>query len=298
MEFRHLRYFLALAEELHFGRAAQKLSISQPPLSLNIRRFEESIGARLFDRNSKQVRLTAAGHALVPAARALLEQVAQAERQAREAQQGVVGLVRIGFVGSMLYRGLPKLLQDFQARHPQLRVLAREMNSADQLVELTHGQLDLAFVHATRVPQEVSREVFVAEPFVCCLPQGHPLAAARRVAVRKLEGEPLVMFSRDASPDYYERVLSLCTSAGFHPDVRHHARHWLSVVSMVAQGMGVALVPAALRRSGLPGAVFVPIDATDIRSETSVVWREADDNAARDAALEAIRQRRAAAAGR
>ncbi|KQT13924.1 LysR family transcriptional regulator [Ramlibacter sp. Leaf400] len=289
MEFRHLRYFLALSEELHFGRAARRLSISQPPLSLNIRQLEESIGAKLFLRNSKEVRLTAAGRAFVPAARALLEQAAEAGRHAREVEQGFVGVLRVGFVSSMLFRGLPELLQGFQSQHPQLRVLVREMNSENQVVELVHGQLDVAFVHTTRVTREMSRLLFSSEPFVCCLPQGHALARVRKLAVRRLEGEPFVMFSRTASPDYYERVLSICTGAGFHPDVRHEARHWLSVVSLVAQGMGVALVPAALRRSGMPGATFVPIEASDVRSQAFCVWRAADDNAGLQALLETIR---------
>lgn len=289
MEFRHLRYFLALSEELHFGRAARRLAISQPPLSLNIRQLEESIGAKLFHRNSKEVRLTAAGRAFVPAARALLEQATEAGRHAREVEQGFVGELQIGFVGSMLYRELPGVIQKFQARNPRLRLLLREMNSDHQMVELTHGQLDVGFVHTTRVAREMSRMLFSSEPFVCCLPQGHRFAQSRKLAVHRLEGEPLVMFSRAASPDYYERVLSICASAGFHPEIRHEARHWLSVVSMVAHGMGVALVPAALRRSGIPGAVFVPIDAPEVQSQAFCVWRDANDNAGLQAFLAEIR---------
>lgn len=287
MEFRHLRYFLALSEELHFGRAARRLAISQPPLSLNIRQLEESVGARLFNRNSKEVSLTAAGRAFVPAARALLQQAAEAGRQAREVELGFEGRLRLGFVSSMLYRGLPELLREFQARFPQLRVLVRELNSQDQVIELAHGQLDAAFVHTMRVPQEMSRLLFSTEPFVCCLPQGHRLAKARKIGARGLEDEAFVMFSRTASPDYYERVLAICTEAGFQPDIRHEARHWLSVVSLVAQGMGVALVPAALRRSAIPGAVFVPL-ASDALSQVFCVWRTADDKAGLQALVSAI----------
>ena len=289
MEFRHLRYFLVLSEELHFGRAARRLAISQPPLSLNIRQLEESIGARLFHRNSKEVRLTAAGRAFVPAARALLEQAVEAGRHAREVEQGFTGFLRIGFVGSMLYRGLPQMLEQFRVRHPKLRLLLREMNSENQMIELTHGQLDVGFVHTTRTTRDTSRLLFSSEPFVCCLPQGHALARARKLAVHRLAGEPLVMFSRAASPDYYERVLSICTAAGFQPDVQHEARHWLSVVSMVSHGMGVALVPAALRRSAIPNAVFVPIDCTDVHSQTYCIWRDGNDNAGLQVLLEAIK---------
>lgn len=289
MEFRHLRYFLVLSEELHFGRAARRLAISQPPLSLNIRQLEESIGARLFHRNSKEVRLTAAGRAFVPAARALLEQAAEAGRHAREVERGFEGRLRIGLVSSMLYRGLPRLLRDFQHAHPQLRMVVRELGSGDQVLELVHGQLDAGFVHTMRTPPELSRALFASEPFVCCLPAGHALARSRRIALRKLQEEPFVMFSRAVSPDYYERVLAICSDAGFYPEVRHEARHWLSVVSMVAQGLGVAIVPAALKGSGMPGAVFVPIEPSEARSEVFCVWRSADDSAGLQAFLEAMR---------
>ena len=290
MEFRHLRYFLAVAEELHFGRAARRLSISQPPLSLNIRQLEESVGARLFHRNSKEVRLTAAGRAFVPAARALLEQAAEAARHAREVDLGFEGRIRLGLVSSMIYRGLPRLLRDFQARHPRMQVVLREMNSHDQVVELAHGQLDAGFVHTQRVPQELSRMLFASEPFLCCLPQGHALAKSRRIDLARLQGEAFVMFSRAASPDYYERVLAICSDAGFYPDVRHEVRHWLSVVSLVAQGLGVALVPAALRNSAIPGAVFIPIQSSSARSEVFCVWPTANDAAGLAAFLQVARQ--------
>lgn len=290
MEFRHLRYFLAVAEELHFGRAARRLAISQPPLSLNIRQLEESVGARLFHRNSKEVRLTAAGHAFVHAARALLEQAAEASRHAREVDRGFEGRIRLGLVSSMIYRGLPRLLRDFQARHPRIQVVLREMNSHDQVVELAHGQLDAGFVHTQRVPQELSRLLFATEPFLCCLPQGHALAKSRRLDLARLQGEAFVMFSRSASPDYYERVLAICSAAGFYPDVRHEVRHWLSVVSLVAKGLGVALVPAALKGSAIPGAVFVPTQPSSARSEVFCVWPTAHEGAGLAAFLKVVRQ--------
>ena len=289
MEFRHLRYFLALSEELHFGRAARRLSISQPPLSLNIQQLEASVGARLFTRNSKEVRLTAAGKAFVPRARALLEQAGEAARHARDVEQGLAGRLHIGFVGAMLYRGLPQMLGKFQSQHPLLRVVLRELNSQDQLVELAHDQLDVGFVHSTRLPAEMSHQLFASEPFVCCLPAGHPLARKRTLSLKQLQGEPFVLFARSASPDYYERILAICTDAGFYPEVRHEVRHWLSVVSLVSQGLGVALVPAALRHSALGGAVFVPLDAGVPHSQSYCIWKTAHDNAALTAFLELMR---------
>jgi len=289
MEFRHLRYFLVLAEELHFGRAARRLSISQPPLSLNIQQLEASVGARLFVRNSREVRLTAAGQAFVPKARALLEQAQEAGRHARDVEQGMVGRLHIGFVGAMLYRGLPQMLRQFQAQHPLLRVLLRELNSQDQLIELSHERLDLGFVHTTRVPPDLSRILVARQPFVCCLPTTHPLAKKRKLALRQLQGEPFAMVARAVSPDYHEAILSLCTEAGFHPEIRYELRHWLSVVSLVSQGLGVALVPEALRQSGLAGTSFVPLDSETTPYDTYCLWKTARDNAALSSFLDAVR---------
>ncbi|MEO8013451.1 LysR substrate-binding domain-containing protein [Polaromonas sp.] len=289
MEFRHLRYFLVLAEELHFGRAARRLSISQPPLSLNIQQLEASIGARLFTRNSKQVTLTAAGLAFVPAARALLDQAAQAARHARDVGQGMAGSLAIGFAGTMLYSGLPDILEHFQAQHPLLRLMLKELSSSEQLVELAHDRLDIGFVHTTRVPPELSQILVSSQALVGCLPAGHRLAQQDTLSLKALQGEPFAVVSRAVSPDYHERILGICTDAGFHPEIRYELRHWLSVVSLVSQGMGVALVPAALSRSAMAGTVFVPLDRATTPYDTHCLWKTARDNPALASFVNAVR---------
>jgi DNA-binding transcriptional LysR family regulator len=289
MEFRHLRYFLALAEELHFGRAARRLSMSQPPLSLNIQQLEASVGARLFTRNSKEVRLTAAGEAFVPRARALLEQAGEAARYARDVDQGMAGALQVGFVGGMLYRGLPQMLRQFMALHPKLRLALTELSSQDQLIELAHDQLDLGFVHTTRVPADMSRLLFASEPFVCCLPADHALARKRNVSLRLLQGESFAVIARLVSPDYHERILSICTEAGFFPEIRYELRSWLNVVSLVSQGMGVALVPQSLARAALPDAVFLPLSIASAPYETHCLWKPARNNTALQAFLDVVR---------
>lgn len=289
MEFRHLRYFLVLAEELHFGRAAQRLSITQPPLSLNIQQLEASVGAQLFTRNSRGVQLTAAGQAFVPAARALLDQAGLAAREAREVAQGLLGSLQIGFAGTVLYRGLPQMLKGFAAEHPKLRLTLRELSSSDQLIDLMHERLDVGFVHTTRVPAGFSQILVSRQPFVACLPAGHTLARRKRLALGALQGEPFAMIARAVSPDYHERILGLCADAGFFPEVRYELRHWLSVVSLVAQGLGVALVPAALQQANLPGAVFMPLDAETAPYETHCLWKTDRDQAALGAFLAVVR---------
>ncbi|MES2183046.1 MAG: LysR family transcriptional regulator [Pseudomonadota bacterium] len=278
MELRHLRYFSVLAEELHFGRAAVRLAISQPPLSVAIKQLEDSVGARLFDRNSKEVRLTAAGMALQVSARRLLAQAEDAALEARNVAAGFAGRLRIGFVGAMLYRGLPQALRVFQAEYPAVRIALAELNSGEQIAELLHDRLDLGFVHTSRMPDELQRQLLLAEPFVCCLPAQHRLARKRVIGLVDLRTEPFVLFSRSASPDYHERILSICAGAGFRPEVRHEVRHWLAVVSLVSQGLGVALVPEAMRRSALRGAVFRPLDQAVAQSEAYGVWRAGPEN--------------------
>ena len=289
MEFRHLRYFLVLAEELHFGRAAKRLSISQPPLSLNIQQLETSVGARLFERDSRGVRLTAAGRAFRESATALLAQAESARLLAREIEAGAVGRLRVGFVGSMLYRGLPQRLQEFQARYPGIHVALTELNSQEQIDALLHGELDAGFVHTSRVPDELATTLAHSEAFVCCMPADHPLTERDAVALADLRGEPFVLFSRKASPDYYSRIFDMCATQGFYPRIRHEVRHWLSVVSLVSQGMGVAVVPAAMARSGMAGAAFRPLADATVPSEVYCVWKQAPDHPARDHFVDTVK---------
>ena len=221
MELRHLRYFSVLAEELHFGRAARRLSISQPPLSVAIRQLEDTVGARLFERNSKEVRLTPAGEALRISARRVLLQAEEAAVEARDVALGSAGRQRIGFVGAKLYRGLPQALRAFQAKHPAVRITLSEVNSGVQISELLNDRLDLGFAHTRRVPLELQHRLLLSEPFVACLPAGHALARKRVLAPADLRAQPFVLFSREVSPDYHERILSICADAGFLPEVRH-----------------------------------------------------------------------------
>ena len=285
MELRHLRYFAVLADELHFGRAAQRLAITQPPLSSAIKALEEELGVRLLERNSKQVRLTPAGQALRASARKLLRQAEEAALEAREVAAGSAGRLRIGFVGAMLYRGLPQALRAFQASHPAVRISLAELNSAEQITDLLHDRLDLGFMHTARLPQDLASRLLLTEPFVACLPTHHALARQRVLEVGALRDQPFVLFARAASPDYHERLLAICAQSGFLPEVRHEVRHWLAVVSMVAQGLGVALVPQAMQRSALKGAVFRPLDGVTAQSEAYGVWRPGPQNVLVDGLL-------------
>jgi DNA-binding transcriptional LysR family regulator len=291
MEFRHLRCFVALAEELHFGRAAQRLSMSQPPFSVNIRQLEEAVGTRLFDRDSKGVRLTAAGQAFREHAQTLLSRAEEAKSLARDVGAGALGTLRVGFVGSMLYRGLPRWLQCFQRDHPRIEIVLHEINSQQQLEAIVRDELEVGFVHTHKLIPPLTAELVDAEPFVCCVPAGHAMAARSEVPLDALREEPFVLFSRQAAPDYYLRIMDMCQAAGFYPRIRHEVRHWLSVVAVVAQGMGVSVVPAPLQRSGISGAAFRPLAPPVVKSHAYCVWNPGLDQPARELFLAVVRNR-------
>ena len=207
MELRHLRYYLALAEELHFGRAAKRLHISQPPLSVTVRQLEDELGLQLLERNSHVVRLTPAGENFAASARQLLADAELAARRARDLASGVTSRVRIGFVGSMMFRGLPEGLRRFRQSHPAVQTELTELNSTDQLDALLRGQIDLGFVHTQRVPKGLSTCLYMSERFMLCVPQDGQ--RWRWPPPPAVANQALVLFSRGASPDYHERVLQL-----------------------------------------------------------------------------------------
>ncbi|KVM61737.1 LysR family transcriptional regulator [Burkholderia ubonensis] len=268
MELKQLRYFVAVAEELHFGRAAKRLFISQPALSFDIRKFEDALGVRLFARTSKSVALTNAGEVLLGEARRLLLQAAEAERLTVRSASGYAGRLRVGFVHSMLYRGLPDAVRRFEADHPGVEIVLSEMNTQAQVQAIQRGQIDLGYAHWGHFPPEVDSTPIYAEPFVCCLPAGHPLARRRQVALAALADEPFILFPRDAAPHYHDLIIAQCVNAGFSPLIRHEARLWQTILSMIEFGMGVALVPRVLQQVESDRLAFRPLKDAPLESRT------------------------------
>ncbi|KWC29704.1 LysR family transcriptional regulator [Burkholderia ubonensis] len=266
MELKQLRYFVAVAEELHFGRAAKRLFISQPALSFDIRKFEDALGVQLFARTSKSVALTNAGEVLLGEARRLLLQAAEAERLTVRSASGYAGRLRVGFVHSMLYRGLPDAVRRFEADHPGVEIVLSEMNTQVQAIQ--RGQIDLGYAHWGHFPPEVDSTPIYAEPFVCCLPAGHPLARRRQVALAALADEPFILFPRDAAPHYHDLIIAQCVNAGFSPLIRHEARLWQTILSMIEFGMGVALVPRVLQQVKSDRLAFRPLKDAPLESRT------------------------------
>ncbi|WP_271410033.1 LysR substrate-binding domain-containing protein [Pseudomonas sp. Q1-7] len=274
MDLKQLRYFVAVAEELHFGRAAARLFISQPALSFDIKKLEEQLGIQLLLRNNKSVKLTAAGQVLLEEARNLLLQAEQARRLTLRSAQGALGRLRVGFVSSMLYRGLPQVVADFEARFPGMEVVLQEMNSAEQAQALQRGQIDIGFAHRGTLPPGIGSQPLLADPFVCCLPPGHRLAQRQRVDLAELRDDPFILFPRHASPHYHDLIIARCVAAGFSPQIRHEARLWQTIAAMVAQGMGVALLPQTLGRAWGRDVHCVEIEQPGAPSEIHAILAE------------------------
>ncbi|NYT37242.1 LysR family transcriptional regulator [Allopusillimonas soli] len=286
---RLLRYFVAVAEELSFSRAAQRLHISQPPLSYAIRQLEDSLGAQLLVRTSRQVALTPAGRALYTEAVFLLRRNADLHSLVTRIHEGLQGQLKIGFVGTMLYRRLPTVLAQCRQQYPGVEHVLFELNSAEQIDLLARGGLDIGFIHANPVPEAVGCVELMREPFSICLPARHRLASRTRLDLSELAKEDFVFFSRAFSPVYYETLLALCVHAGFLPKVKYESRHWLSVASLVSQEMGVSIVPSCLSHSGLANIRLLPFHHRQ-RSVTSLIWSKSPSSRIRENHVALIRQ--------
>lgn len=256
MELRHLRYFLALTEELHFGRAAARMHITQPPLSQQIQRLERELGVQLFDRDRRHVRLTTAGELLKIEAQRTVAQADRLLSVAEDVRTGGYGRLRIGFVGSALYGQLPSLLRAVRQQAPQVTISAVELETGPQLVALAGDSLDIGVVRPPTVLPSLNVQVIAQEQLVVALPQDHRLPAGQPVALPDLAGEPFVLFSPQHGSGFWEVIAKACGSAGFAPRVIYEAEHVHTMVGLVASGMGLSLVPEAVRRLLLEGVRY------------------------------------------
>ena len=273
LELRHLRYFVAVAEELHFGRAAIRLHIAQPPLSQQIRRLEDELGVRLFDRTTRRVELTHAGLVLLNEARRTLVQADRVRLVAQEAARGESGHLRIGFVGSALYGILPSCLRAFRAEAPGIVLTALDLGTSELVEGLLGERLDVAFVRPPIDDDRLAVETVDREPLVAALPVSHPLAARTWLDLRLLAEEPFVLFARHAGPGYWDVVQAACREAGFRPNIVHEAGQIHTIIGLVAGGLGLSLVPSSVRSLQLAGVRFVELARPAPVLELAMAWR-------------------------
>lgn len=276
MELRHLRYFVAVGDALHFGRAALALHIAQPPLSRAIRALEIELGTPLFDRGTRGVRLTGAGAALLPEARRLLRDAEAFRVGARQYAAGEAGTLAIGFVSTAAYNVLPRIVPAFRARRPGVRLELREATSHVQEPALAGGELDVGFVITGAPMPTLAYAPLHREPMIAALPARRRWPA--RVPLRSLASEPFILFPREAAPELHDAIVAACRHAGFEPRIGQEAIQMQTIVSLVAGGMGVSLVPRSLEHMRRDGVVYRPLAERGPHVEIGLAWRAADDS--------------------
>jgi len=289
-ELRHLRYFVAVAEELNFSRAARRLQMAQPPLSVAIRQLETELGTELFQRSSREVTLTEAGRVLLEGARRTLEEADRAVTAARRAGAGELGGLRVAFSWSARFETLPAIGRAVRERHPDVELLTEEMWNARMIPALRAGTIDVAISLCAEISPELAYEQIRAEPVIALLAAHHPLAGEQAVSLASLSEEEFVLFPRELAPRLYDTLVGLCRRAGFEPTPRKESFHTDWELRVLADVPGVTLVPQSVSRFLPRGVVAVPISEPGDRLETSMIWRPEDSSPTVSSFLEIARE--------
>ncbi|MBF0675239.1 LysR family transcriptional regulator [Pseudomonas sp.] len=272
MELRHLRYFVAVAEELHFGRAAEVLGISQPPLSQQIQALEQELGVRLFDRTNRRVSLTDAGRLFLDETRQTLAQVNKSVDVARRAEQGELGELQIGFTASAPFVSIiPRAIFAFRQAFPAVHLNLEEMNSRDVSQAVIDERLQIGMIRPLALPDTLEAVELFTEPLVALVHADHPLAEGGDAGVHlsELAEQPFVFFPRTHGTGLYDQLVGLARQAGFTPRIAQEAHEALTIIGLVAAGLGVSVLPASFRRIRIDGVVFRPLLDTEA---TTAVW--------------------------
>ncbi|MEG3839643.1 LysR family transcriptional regulator [Microcoleus sp. herbarium14] len=272
MELRHLRYFIAVAEELNFTRAADQLHMAQPPLSQQIQQLEAELGFQLFRRTKRTVVLTEAGKVFFEESQKILLQVDRAIQLGQQTSRGELGQLTVGFVSSAAHNVVPAILQAFRTLHPAVKLELREMTTNQQLQRLREGQIDIGFIRPP-VEDGVNSEIVFREPLIVALPQTHRMADRAYVELRELSTEPFIMFPRSLAPGLYDPIVSLCQQAGFSPRAAQEAIQMQTIVSLVAAEMGVAIVPASMQNFQRSGVVYKALSESTCIVAIALIWR-------------------------
>lgn len=272
-ELRHLRYFVAVADELHFGRAARRLGIAQPPLSQQIQRLEAFVGVSLLERTKRRVELTPAGELFLSDARRILADVESTAAAARRVAQGQTGSLTVAFAASVMFLALPQIIRRFRELFPGVHLELRELPTGSQLVALRTGEIEVGFLREPPPDPSLRMETVMREQFVIALSKGHPLSQRRQVVVADLAHEDFVLFPSDVAPGLHAQVVALCAAAGFTPRVRQVSRELYTTVSLVEAEMGVTIIPESVRQIGWRGVKYFPIDGPQAETRIDAAWR-------------------------
>lgn len=275
IDLRQMRAFAIVAEELHFGRAAERLGIAQPPLSQQIRRLEAKVGCQLFDRGTRRVELTEAGRALLATARRILVEAANGVEQARRVGRGDAGILDVGFPATVALSLLPKVIRAFRQRYPGIELRLSELTTSPQRDALRAGGIDVGFLREPEPDSLLQMETVMLERFIAVLPSTHRLATSRTsIPLPALAGEPFILFRRDVGPLFHGRILGLCGQAGFAPRIVQESGEWQTVVSLVRAGLGVSIAPQCVANLRLEGVTYKALTASRVRTSVVMCWHK------------------------
>jgi len=274
MDLRQLKYFVTVAEELSFVRAAQRLHMSQPPLSQQIKALEEDLGVELLFRTRREVKLTDAGRVFLAESRELLEKAQAVAHRTRQAAGGEHATLRVGMATSALFHVLPPLLERMRALLPGVSLTVTDMNSDEQVRSLAVDRIDLGFIHARPDIRGMARCNVVTDSFAVALPAAHALAGQATLRLRDLQDDAMVAFSREHAPALFDALIASCQQENFSPRIAHVARHPASLLQMVQLGLGVSIVPRTFGHATMPGVVFKPLPGMAARLRIDAIWRE------------------------
>ncbi len=278
MELRHLHYFKAVAEELNFRKAADRLFISQPGLSRQIRQLEEELSVTLFDRDQRNVSLTAAGSYLKAEVDFLLNHLETIKGQLNQIQAGKIGELRIGFLGSASNQIIPRLMSKLNAYQPLVNVNLEELSNSLQVEMVQKDKLDIGFVRLNSVPDELEMKTIARDSFSLVVPTNHPIKAADFMSMNQFKEESFVLFSSDYSNFYYDQIIGICRDAGFSPKIQHKSVHALTIFKLVESGLGVAIVPTSIQEGYEINVRFMEIPDIPQFTELVVIWKTGNRN--------------------
>ena len=278
LELRHFHYFLTVADELHYRKAAEKLFISQPGLSRQIKQMEEILETPLFIRNKKKVTLTPAGEYLKAEVEFIINHLEVTKKQLKLVADGDFGEIRIGFLGSAMQTVVPDLLLKLRDKYPQIKTSLDELSNNAQVNAILKDKLDIGFVRLARVPDGLGMKTVLEDTFSLVLPQDHPITNVNFKSVSQLANEDFILFSQDYSPLYYDTVMSICEDAGFSPKVSHKSVHAQTIFKLVENKLGIAIVPTSLQYGFKMGVKFIALAKIKQRAELSVIWKKDNRN--------------------
>lgn len=256
MDSKRLKYFLALAEELHFGRAATRLNIAQPPLSRQIAALEADIGAQLFDRSRSQIRLTQAGEVFERHARALVDRIDSAYRETRLVGEGGQGRLRVAFVGSASHGVLPTLIKSYRSHYPKVELALSAMNNAELHSAIIQREIDIAVARPDLGDDELRSEPLAREDLILAIPDNSELVARKEIVFSELGDQTFVLYPRRPRPSFADHILSICREEGFEPAAMELAQDFQTAISLVSVGVGICVVPKSVAQTTRPGVFY------------------------------------------